>query len=527
MVLGQFELSETYWDSLEINQTDIDFLYNFLLEKETPLTSSNLAKALISERIRSEKEKLQKKQDQKGEIYFPKLDFSKGDKIQFPALNWISGEVKDIRQGNNPEYPTLKVMTVLLEDGQSRQFALTLDDHKLNNVTNISNEINEEDEKEIIEAYGERITKILEEKLSNNKDIIRIGDRWFPKSLLIDFNVGHLNLAEAVLDMHGGGPLPVDALLAQIDLETDDPEALVQFSFNFALQEDPRFDEVGPSGIFQWFLNRLEPQFVREKPIELKYDPVEYDRSSLSEDMLIAEQNIDDELTESQLQKSRKMPNNQVSIILSYPHWRVGSMPLTPFTKGFFPTALESPRVKFKFIDHQKHEISAWVVRPYDYVYGLRDWYEEFELMPGSIINIRRGKEPGQVLIEPQKKRSNREWIRTLLIGADGGVVFALLKQTIAADYNERMAIAIPAVDALDELWRKNALHPHPFKKTLINTMRELAKLNPQGHVHSVELYSALNCIRRCPPGLVFNTLASNPEFDAVGDLYYRLNENS
>ena len=47
MVFVEFKLSEDYWKSLEINQSDIEFLYAFLLEKETPLISSDLAKALI------------------------------------------------------------------------------------------------------------------------------------------------------------------------------------------------------------------------------------------------------------------------------------------------------------------------------------------------------------------------------------------------------------------------------------------------------------------------------------------------
>ncbi len=97
--------------------------------------------------------------------------------------------------------------------------------------------------------------------------------------------------------MYGGGPLPVEDLLEQIEIETDDPTELVQFSMNYALQEDPRFDEVGPRGIVKWFLNRLEPDYVREKPVQLSYAPVEYDRSNLTEDMLIAEQRLDDELT--------------------------------------------------------------------------------------------------------------------------------------------------------------------------------------------------------------------------------------
>lgn len=523
MVFAEFNLSQSYWQSLEITPEDIEFLYGFLLDKETPLPSFKLAEALIQERIQSEKEQLQKKQQENGEIYLPKVIYPVGEKVQFPAINWISGTVTNLREGNNPEHPGLQVMTVALENGKTREFAANLQDHILNEVTVKSEDTTEDNEQGIIEQFGEEITQKLEEKLDENKDLVRIGAKWFAKSLLIEFNVGHLNLAEAVLDMHGGGPLPVSMLLEQIELETDDPDELVEFSLNYALYEDPRFDEVGISGVVQWFLNRLEPQYVREKPLELTYHPFEYDRSVLSEDMIKAEQRIDDELVEMDYIEGKKAPSKEVSIVLNYPHWRIGSIPLTANTRPFFPTALESPRVKFKLIDAKGRDISAWVVRPFSYVYGLREWYEEMELMPGSIIKIKPGKEPGEVLIQPEKKRSNREWIRTLLIGADGGIVFAMLKQTITADFNERMAIAVPSTEVLDELWQKRAKNPRPLKDVIINIMKELAKLNPQGQVHSIELYAGLNCIRRCPPGVLFGILASNPEFTAVGDLYYRL----
>ncbi len=117
--------------------------------------------------------------------------------------------------------------------------------------------------------------------------------------------------------------------------------------------------------------------------------------------------------------------------------------------------------------------------------------------------------------------------MRTLLIGTDGGIVFAMLKQTITANFNERMAIAIPATDVLDELWKKRSTNQKPMKKVMLETMQELAKLNPQGQVHAVELYAAMNCIYRCPPGAVFSLLASSPEFTPVGDLYYRLSDGS
>jgi N12 class adenine-specific DNA methylase len=102
-----------------------------------------------------------------------------------------------------------------------------------------------------------------------------------------------------------------------------------------------------------------------------------------------------------------------------------------------------------------------------------------------------------------------------------------MLKQNITANFNERMAIAIPSTEVLDELWKKRVNNQKPIKKVMIETMQELAKLNPMGQVHAVELYAAMNCVYRCPPGAVFSLLASSPEFAPVGDLYYRLNNQS
>lgn len=298
MVFVEIELSDSYWNTLEITQQDIEYLYSYLLEKEIPLPSDKLSEALIKQRIKSEKEKLQERQRKNGEIYLPKMEYEVGQKVQFPAINWVSGVITDVREGNNPELPEFSVMTVDMENGQQRQFATNLDEHQLNEATTTTEDSSEENIQEIIDKFGSEITAKLEEKLDENKDIVRIGANWFPKSLLIEFNVGHLNLAEAVLDMHQGGPLTVDALLKEIDVETDDPQELVRFSLNYALQEDPRFDEVGPSGIVQWFLNRLEPDYVRERPIQLTPSPADYDPSVMTKEMIRAEQQIDDELIE-------------------------------------------------------------------------------------------------------------------------------------------------------------------------------------------------------------------------------------
>jgi hypothetical protein len=168
----------------------------------------------------------------------------------------------------------------------------------------------------------------------------------------------------------------------------------------------------------------------------------------------------------------------------------------------------------------------GWVVREKRYVYGLQDWYESHGVMPGSIIRLRQGEKPGEVIIQTDSQKSNREWIRTVLVGSDGGIVFAMLKQIVSAPFDERMAIAVPDKESLDPIWnRPHKEHP-AFERLVVNSVKELAKLNPQSHVHARELYAAINITRRCPPGPILALLASRPWFVHVGDLHYRLSDS-
>jgi hypothetical protein len=101
-----------------------------------------------------------------------------------------------------------------------------------------------------------------------------------------------------------------------------------------------------------------------------------------------------------------------------------------------------------------------------------------------------------------------------------------MLKQIITAAYDERMAIAIPDPEGLDTAWKQIQKERIPFERIVVNMVRDLAKLNPQSHVHASELYTAVNIIRRCPPGPILALLASRPWFVHVGDLHYRFEES-
>jgi len=252
----------------------------------------------------------------------------------------------------------------------------------------------------------------------------------------------------------------------------------------------------------------------------LRYAPIDYDRSLLNSQMLALEAQLDDELSEIESAPDHNL--KEVTIALIYPHLRSGTLPISGRVRPMFPTAYESPRVRFTLVDgRKKQRIPAWVVREHGYVYGLREWYEANELMPGSLVQIRRGARPGEVIIEARTYRATKDWVRTVIVGADGGMVFAMLKQSISAEFNDRMAFSIPSLEAVDQLWVQE--RKRPFEKLVVDMIREMSKLTPQGHVHAQELYSGMNIVRRTPPGPLFALLASKPEFMHVGDLYFRL----
>src|SRR5258708_38649615 len=60
----------------------------------------------------------------------------------------------------------------------------------------------------IFEKYGEAIIDEIEARLVDQEDAIFFNGKWFLKSLFIDVNVGHLHLAEPILDINRGGAPP-------------------------------------------------------------------------------------------------------------------------------------------------------------------------------------------------------------------------------------------------------------------------------------------------------------------------------
>ena len=513
------------WKNITITNEDLQGLLTHLFETETPLPLESLTKILVSNRLERERKEIEAKQKDLGKLYIPKGSFAIGEQITFPQLDWKSGKVQASRPGVNPDLGSFSVITVEFEGGESHEFATELPEHPLNEQSFQTDLGGSQAVDSILQSFGPDIKRKLRAALDKQTDIVRIGGTWFPKSLLIDINQGYLNLAEALLDAQKGGPMSPEELLKQMELDKTDNPKLLEFSLNYALQEDPRFDEVGTSGQIAWYLRRFEPEAVREVPLYLQVTPEVSEPPDVPEDTLKMILSLNDELSIIDSPQSAEQIH-QTSLVLNYPHWRAGTLPLTSTTEQIFPTALETDHVRFSLVDESSGEtISAWVVRPYHYVFGLRQWFESQNLIPGNIIEITATENPGVVKIRTEKKRSNKEWIKTVLVGADGGLVIALLRQPIYAGINDRMAIAIPDMASIDALWNNRRTKKISLKSDVNRMMTELSKLDNQRHVHFIDLYAALNVIRRTPPFDLLAILTNNKDFIHVGDNYYHLAE--
>lgn len=511
-----------YWaEEFAIVPDDLQYLSTLLVEEELPRSAQELGHALVLHYCRQE-EALIERTMSKGTPYQPKRSYEVGEQVVFPALGYVVGEVIGVRPGQNPEYGSFQVIQVTFESGEKRQFASGLvAEHPLNQEpqAGAAGDANLRSPDELAALFEQRVGEMLEERLESAPDFVRLAGKWFRKDLLVDVHIGHLNLAEAVLDVAGGGPLPTEALLGDLELPEEITPQLRIFSLNYALQEDKRFDEVGPAGEVLWFLRRLEPEGVQSVPTYLQYQPLEYDPALLTSEMLTLERELDDEW--SNLSESIEV-SEPVTVVLTYPHWKSGTLPISSRLARVFPTG-RTHRIRFTFVDGATGaEVPGWVVQEKRYVHGLGEWYKANDVPVGAYLQLSRGEKPGTVVIRQRDRRPGREWIRVAL-PVKGRLTFEMLKRLVACEYDELIIVAVEDPEGVDELWASVHEQGISLSQLIADIFPELAKLSPQGTVHAATLYSAVNVLMRTPSGPMLAELVASGVYAPVGDNYWVL----
>lgn len=512
-----------YWqEQFAVRREDLDFLYDRLLDEARPVPTAELAQWLINRRCRKEEETIQAELS-KGPAFQPQEHYELGAQLIFPAFEYVLGTVVGTRPGRNPEHGEFTVLQVQLEGEEGiREFAADLnDDHKLNRKEGADSSATSDtlvSPGELHERYGAAIESRLAAALQDQGSFVVFKGQWFLRDALATIHPGHLNIVEALIEIKGT-PLPTSDFLADLGLPAEIPPDIQTLSLNHGLESDGRFDNVGDSGRDIWYLRRLTPEAVIHPPTQLVIQDERYDRQDIDQELLLIEREIDDEGSGEEVMGPSR-PIYKTTIALVYSHWRMGTLPLTVRTRGLFPQATirHSPVV---LIDGQSGDkMQGWVVHEEQFVFGLKDWYKRYELPVGAFVKLERTRDPRVLTIDFEARRLKRLWMKVAAV-EEGRLTFQVTKVPITCEYDEQLAIGEENPAAIDGLrQRVSDWEPSLFDLT-VQIMPGLIKLSPQGTVHAKTVYSAVNILRRTPPGPIFALLSTEPCFVSMGGGYW------
>jgi hypothetical protein len=523
LVIHRQTQTRDYWTAYQFTQDDADFLSNLLLEGGTPKSLGELTLAVVSHRIDKEAAEIRRDLERRT-IYQPKKTYKVGEELVFPALQLATGRVTELRPGHRPDKTPFDVVVVQMNDGTQREFAANYQwPHRLND-DNVLAALNDDGEvasaEQLNEMYGAHVSEVINAGLVKNSEFLHVGAEWFLRALMAEVNIGHLNLAEAVLDMSSGGPLPTGVILQELGLPPEIADNLQEISLNNALARDERFDDVSlDDGVSSWFLRRLEPPEVRAIPPVLL--PGRYNGDhTISDDLHALAVELDDELDRQVMPPAE--PKESVSLVLTFPHRRAGTLGWTSRLATLLPGTSKS-RVPVTFQDRvTNQQFVVWLVRDGQYIFGLGDWYKQNDIPAGAYMELQRGLANNVFLIDYKRRRPKREWVR-VAADRDGHLRLETAQRAVACDFDELMSVFTDNPASLDGL---RGTYSRDVVQAVREAFPEIAKLSPQGNVHARTLYAVVNVITRASATDVFAALESSGTYMPVGDNYWHLSES-
>ncbi len=511
-----------FWSTLGTTPGDVEHVYAFLLERGVATSSHEIVADLIAWRIQQEEKRLAEIAARHAPIYQPKASYAVGQRLIFSALEHREGVVTRVRPSENPRLEGFQVIAVQL-DGETRlrEFASAYAaPHPLSVERDALTELTLSPA-EALARYGETVRAALVQRLSADKEFVRLDDGWFLRGLLPEIHAGYLNLAEAAIEQANDAVRTVD-LVKIFEFPPSVKKSAATFAVNLALAHDPRFEDVGPTHDPRWFLVRFEPPEARERPKILEAVSARVVALPPELETLAAELHDEAELN-GNASAAPSAPRDQVTLVLSYPHRQAGTLPLTPPVRALLPP-FEHARLRVHCVDAQTGE--RWVlyaVAEGAYLTGLANWFSARKLSPGAYVTLKRGADPLTLTIDYQPQRERSLWVRVAR-GLNGQLTFSQEKRPLAHKYDEDMLMVIGDPLGL-EIAAQRAREQLSLTALLEEIFPELAKLSGAGRVHAKTLYSAVNLIRRVGPRAVFSALCESNAFASAGGGYFVLNE--
>jgi len=519
-----------YWqEDFVIEDEDIEYLYEYLAGQKTPCAGKELARVLIEKRCQHEAKAIEQKLAQ-GVLYLPKRTYEVGQRLVFPIFDFALGTVVGVRPGHNPAYGDFQVIQVELEGQKKlREFAAALEaPHELNGLYDEERLLSKENllsPAEIFATYGDNVYKRLVRALRENADagFVEFRDQWLVREKLAEIHIGHLNIAEAAIEV-AGKPQPPEALIEILELPKEIPEPIKLFSLNQAMNADDRFDDAGFDGQIRWYLRRLQPEQILNTPFWLVYHPTPY-VTEVDPDLLLLERNFGDEMSDPEIVSPPPGKVQQTTLTLIFPHWQSGTIPVNPTVQAMLPKGTEQHTLITLIDAHTGQRRPAWISHQGRYIYGLQEWYQKNNIPVGAIIHLERTNHPEELVIDADWRRMKRQWVRVAHVEGHR-LSFQMQKQPIACEYDEDILIGVENTAAIVEIRQDMEASNKDLFQIMCDIFPELSKLSPQGTVHAKTLYSAVNILKRVPPGPIFAELCRRPCFIHIGNHLWVFDES-
>ncbi|MFH1085345.1 MAG: hypothetical protein V1772_06255, partial [Chloroflexota bacterium] len=494
------ETDEFWREGYEVSPDDLGLVQDMILESAHPQPLATLATAIIQHRYQRERELLAA-QSGRGQVYRPMDEYRVGQELVFSNMDFRPGRVVGLRPGHNPKYGGFAVIRVAFEDGSEREFAAGLQGElALNRPVEslLVGPAADLDEAMVARLYQPQVMAKLEAVLERDPDLVRFGDAWFLNALLPEVQLGHLNLAEAVIDQ-ANRPLTVDEIITDVGLDLGTSQAAQVFALSRALREDGRFDEVATASGAAWFLRALEPAILFERPALLRTAFRAQGGEQIGITMLDLMDEVGDELDD--VEGSLARPVSEVRCEVSFPHLYAGTLPVTAQLRRLLP-AIATGHYPITVVDDAPNKrYRVWVAPEWGYMAGLSEWFASVNMVVGGQVTIAPTGEPLTFRLVTTLVRSRRsDWVRSVNV-VDGQVVMQMLRASLALRTDRNMQVDVPNMQAVAEAMQRTSASSGSLSPLLRRAFQEIAKLSSRGEVHVKTLHALINMHRRA--GLV------------------------
>ena len=375
-----------------------------------------------------------------------------GDKVLFPQLDYRLGEVVDLRAGQNPEYGEFEVITVEFGGGRrQRSFAAGLTaPHKLNaDMPDVLQSGPAVDPQAVLQGPARNLPEQLGRGASRRRHLRRVrGSLAAPRPAGREYTSGHLNIAEAIIDMNQTA-LDTATLLKELDL----PQGR-QRSRSMPFRCRPRWPPTSGSTRWARATNAAGSCAGSSRPRRstlpdmLRFTPTDYDPDAITPELEQLAFQLDDEWSDTIEQVEERKAVQTATIVLTFPHAMSGTLPLNRRTRPLLPTG-HGERTMVMLVDGRwGNRFAGWVNRDGRYLAGLQAWMEKHKLPAGTQITLER-RPDGDIVVDFKPKRMRRDWMRWAQNGDEGRFDIQLRKQEIACEYDEQMVIGAEKTEDL------------------------------------------------------------------------------